>query len=300
MFKSNISYTTGSLRNILAVVFTIVFCMSFSAVAAQEQEQEQKKEQEQEQEQKKEKKQAPPHWAVPFEFDGDYGAPNGNALMTRFLPVWRVPINENWNMVNLDIITFADAPPLPGSPINPEPIPGEKASGLSDLVHVSMFIPKPTGKFFWGMGALVSLPTATDDALGSGKWTAGPAVLLGYKGDTWNIGGGFGQRWSFAGDSDRGDVSSLMVRASFRRSLGGDWFFLSAPRINVNWNSKSGEKLLLPLGGGIGRTFPVGSQTWSANVQAFANVIKPTGAPDWSLRVAFIARVPKDWFMPGS
>ena len=124
--------------------------MSFSPVAAQEQEQS--------------------YFALPFEFEGDYGAPNGNALLLRFMPLWRWPVKENWSLVNLDLMTLADSPPLPGSPINPDPVPGKKEAGLSDLIHVSLYTPKQMGKFIWGVGGVVSAPTATDDALGSGKW----------------------------------------------------------------------------------------------------------------------------------
>jgi hypothetical protein len=294
MFKSYISYATGCLRNILTVVFAIVFCMSFSAVAAQEQEQEQ------EQEQKQEREQASTHFALPIELEGDYGAPNGNALLLRFVPLWRLPVKENWSLVNIDLITLADAPPLPGSPINPDPIPGRKEAGLSDLVHLSLYTPKPSGKFIWGVGGIVSLPTATEDSLGSGKWAAGPAARIVYKGEIWTMGAILGQRWSFAGDSDRADISSLMIRGSIHRSLGSDWFFVSAPIINANWNAESGNRWLVPVGGGVGKTFRMGTQTWAASVQAYANLIKPKGAPDWSLRMAFVAHIPRNWYQPGN
>ena len=260
----------------MAAVLVIVVCMSFSPVAAQEQEQS--------------------HFALPFEFEGDYGAPNGNALLLRFMPLWRVPVKENWSLLHLDLITLADAPPLAGNPINPEPVPGEKATGLSDLIHVTLYTPKSTGKLIWGVGGIVSVPTATDDALGSGKWAAGVAARIGYKGEFWNIGAIAGQRWSFAGDSDRAEINALLIRGSIRRGLGSGWFFVSAPIINANWNSSSGNRWLVPVGGGFGKTFGIGRATWAASVQAYANVIKPNGAPDWSLRLAFVAPVPTQWF----
>jgi hypothetical protein len=189
---------------------------------------------------------------------------------------------------------------LPGSPINPDPVPGKKKAGLSDLIHVSLYTPKQTGKFVWGVGGIVSLRTATDDVLGSGKWAAGPAARIAYKGESWNIGAIIGQRWSFAGDSDRADLSSLLIRGSMRRGLRSNWFFVSAPIINANWNAASGNRWLVPVGGGFGKTFRMGSTTWAASLQAYANLIKPAGAPDWSLRVAFVAPVPKQWFLPGN
>ena len=261
---------------LVATVVWLVASLIFSMAHAQEQEQS--------------------HFALPFEFDGDYGAPNGNALLLRFMPLWRSTVREDWSLVHLDLITLADAPPLPGSPINPEPVPGQKATGLSDFLHMTLYTPTPTGKFTWGVGGVVGVPTATDDALGSGKWTAGPAFRITYRGEKWNIGAIAGQRWSFAGDSGRADVSSLLIRGAIRRNLGSGWFFVSAPLINANWNASSGNRWLVPVGGGFGKTFKVNNATWAASVQAYANVVKPTGAPDWSLRVAFIAPLPKQWF----
>ena len=55
-------------------------------------------------------------------------------------------------------------------------------------------------------------PTATDDALGSDKWSAGPTAVALYRTGPWLFGGLVGQFWSFAGDDDRRDVSSFYVQ----------------------------------------------------------------------------------------
>jgi hypothetical protein len=88
-----------------------------------------------------------------------------------------------------------------------------------------------------------------------------------------------------------------MIRGTIRRNLGSGWFFVSAPLINANWNASSGNRWLVPVGGGIGKTFGKSGRKWAASIQAYANVIKPDGAPNWSLRIAFIAPVPTQWFI---
>lgn len=262
-------------RVTMTVVFALLACTSVLPAHAQEQEQD--------------------NFALPFEFEGDYGAPNGNALLLRFMPLWRSTVRENWSLVHLDLVTLADAPPLPGSPVNPEPVPGEQATGLSDWLHMTVYTPTSVGKITWGVGAVVGVPTATNDALGSGKWAAGPAARVTFQGEKWTIGAIAGQRWSFAGDSDRADVSSLLIRGVIRRNLGSGWYFVSAPIINANWNASSGNRWLVPVGGGFGKTFKLGETNWAASMQAYANAIKPAGAPDWSLRIAFVAPVPVQW-----
>ncbi|MCL7965719.1 MAG: hypothetical protein M8857_01285, partial [marine benthic group bacterium] len=121
---------------------------------------------------------APPKsFALPMEVEHDFGATNGDATFFRFLPLWSLPLSEEFRLVNLDLITLADAPGgVPGGPVNPNPTPGERAFGLSDLIHASFLTPENQGTLIWGAGLILNIPTATADVLGSGKWAAGPAV----------------------------------------------------------------------------------------------------------------------------
>ena len=70
-----------------------------------------------------------------------------------------------------------------------------------------------------------------------------------------------------------------------RKELPNKWFFISDPIITANWKAASGQKWLVPLGGGIGRA--VSNKRVPANVslQVYWNAIRPDGAPDWLVRV---------------
>jgi hypothetical protein len=50
--------------------------------------------------------------------------------------------------------------------------------GLGDIVITGFFSPERLGKYIWGVGPVISFPTATDRVLGSGKWSAGPSLVL--------------------------------------------------------------------------------------------------------------------------
>lgn len=243
---------------------------------------------------KREGLRAPPKsFALPIEIEHDFGASNGEATFIRFLPLYSLPLNVAWRLVNLDLILLADAPgAVPGRPNNPNPAPGERAFGLSDLIHVSVFTPESQSKFIWGAGFVLSLPTATDDVLGSGKWAAGPAVRLTYRSGPWNLGGVAGQRWSFAGESSRADVNALMIRGAFRRQLPNRWYIVYAPIITANWDAASSQRWLVPVGGGVGKTFEVSSRRWASSLQVYYNAIKPAGAPDWAIRLQVVAALP--------
>ena len=162
----------------------------------------------------------PAFFALPVELDLDRGAANGNAAIMRIMPLYKFPLGENMELVNLTILTLADAPGTPAFPGEPG---AAKTAGASDLLHASFFTPKSSGNVIWGVGPILSLPTATDPALGSEKWTLGPALRLAYRTENWNLGFVAGQRWSFAGTGSRADVNQLLIRGAIRRKLAKDW-----------------------------------------------------------------------------
>ena len=136
-----------------------------------------------------------------------------------------------------------------------------------------------------GAGAAFNLPIATDETLGSGKWQAGPAMRVGYQALNWRFGLLATNRWSFAGDSDRADVNQLLLRTVIRRELRNRWFFISDPIITANWNADSGQKWLVPLGGGLGQAVSRDPVPVNVSLQLYWNAIRPDGAPDWLVRV---------------
>jgi hypothetical protein len=227
-------------------------------------------------------------FALPVELDLDRGAANGNAAIMRIMPLYKFPLGENMELVNLTILTFADAPGTPAFPGEPG---AAKTAGASDLLHASFFTPKSSGNVIWGVGPILSLPTATDPALGSEKWTLGPALRLAYRTENWNLGFVAGQRWSFAGTGSRADVNQLLIRGAIRRKLAKDWYFVSAPLISANWD-RPGQDWLIPVGGGIGRTFDIGDFPWAWSVQGYYNVVKADPDPDWIIRFAIVSAIP--------
>jgi len=233
----------------------------------------------------------PNFFALPIELEFDSGALNGDASILRFMPLYSFPSFNKWKVVNLDLLTFADAPGgVPGQPGNPEPIPGDRVFGVSDLLHASFYTPSRSGSLIWGLGGLLMIPTASDSTLGSGKWSAGPAFRISYRTGSWNLGAFGGQSWSFAGDDYRKDVSQFIMRGTIRRQLPNNWYFVSAPVITANWKA-DGEKWLVPMGGGFGKVFDIGGDPWALSLQGYYNVIKPVGAPNWAVRISLIAAI---------
>ena len=63
--------------------------------------------------------------------------------------------------------------------------------------------------------------------------------------------------------------------------------------MTANWQSASGNRWLVPIGGGIGRLIKLGALPMQISVQAFDNVEPPAGAPRWSLRFGVSSLFPK-------
>jgi hypothetical protein len=52
-------------------------------------------------------------------------------------------------------------------------------SGIRDIIYEGFFTPASGGAVTWGVGPVIVLPSATDDALGAGKWASGPTRTRG-------------------------------------------------------------------------------------------------------------------------
>ena len=150
-------------------------------------------------------------YSLPFKFQFDYGADNGEASFLNIQPVLPVTVGD-WNFVNRIIAPLIDTPgQITGTPEMPTPIQGKGATGLGDINYSLFLSPVKVGKVIWGVGPSISLPTATNKQLGSEKWSAGPTAVF-LTQPKWGSMGILGrQLWSFAGDSDRRSVSQLLV-----------------------------------------------------------------------------------------
>ena len=116
--------------------------------------------------------------SLPFKFSFDYGAPNGEASFLSIQPVVPVTVGD-WNLVNRALIPLIDSPgEVTGTPNVPSEISGDGATGLGDINYSLFFSPVKYGMAIWGIGPSLTLPTATDDQLGSEKWSAGPTAVV--------------------------------------------------------------------------------------------------------------------------
>jgi len=100
------------------------------------------------------------------------------------------------------------------------------------------------------------------------------------------------QLWSFAGDSDRNEVSQALIEPFVNYNLENGWFLISDMVITANWEADSSNRWTVPVGG-AGRVFKIGSQAINSRLEYYHNVEKPTGAPDYSVTFTWQFLFPK-------
>lgn len=231
--------------------------------------------------------------SLPFKFTFDFDATNGDAAILNINPVVPVTVG-GWNLVNRALIPLADVDgAISGLPGNPSPVPGDGASGLGDINYSLYFSPVETGSVIWGAGPSLTMPTAADDQLGAGKWSAGLSAVALAQPKWGSMGLLARQLWSFAGDDDRRDVSQLLLEPFLNYNLDSGWFLLSDIVATANWEADSGNRWTVPLGGGFGRVFKVGKQPVNSRVEAYYNVERPDGAPKWNFQFTWQFLFPK-------
>ena len=126
----------------------------------------------------------------------------------------------------------------------------------------------------------MSLPTASHDELGTGKYTAGPAFALFGQSGSWTYSVIATQQWSFAGDSDRDDVSLFNLQPTVSYNLRSGWYVMSGPLISADWTAASGQQWIVPLGGGFGKVFSIDRHRLSLSLEHYRNVEHPDSGPD--------------------
>lgn len=225
--------------------------------------------------------------SVPFESNFNFGVgPNDDLQYILYVqPVVPFRLSKDWNLITRTIIPLIDQPELgPGV--------GD-VFGLGDI-QLSLFLsPAKSGALIWGIGPIFQFPTATDDALGSDKWSAGPtAAALTIRGP-WVAGALVNHLWSFAGDDDRADVNQTLIQPIVNYNLPGGWFLSSVPYITANWEKDGDDRWTVPIGIGVGKVHRFGTQPVSLQLTPYYNVVRPDDAAEWTLQFRINLLFPK-------
>ncbi|MES1205950.1 MAG: neuromedin U [Pseudomonadota bacterium] len=204
--------------------------------------------------------------SVPFQNDTSYNiGPNERASNTlNIQPVIPVHLSESVLLISRIIMPISYQPNLDST--------GGGSSGLGDINPTFFFSPAKPGKLIWGVGPAFVLPTATQRSVGTGKWSIGPAAVALIQPDPWTVGVLASQVWSFAGPSDRSNVSLMTVQYFVSYNLAHAWYLTTSPILTFDWEAASSDEWLVPFGGGFGKIFKLGKLPLNGSLQAFYDV----------------------------
>jgi hypothetical protein len=224
--------------------------------------------------------------SVPFQSNWDFniGPAHATRYTLNFQPVIPISINKDWNVVIRTIVPFIDAEsPFKG---------GDDKTGLSDTLQSFFFSPKkPTSKgWIWGAGPVFLWRTATDDALGTEKFGAGPTAVVLKQQNGWTYGILANQVWSIAGQEDRRYVNATYLLPFLSFTTKTHTTIQLNTESTYNWHD---DQWTVPLNLNVSQLLKVGKQVISVGVGGRYYAEAPEGGPDWGLRCTVTFLFPK-------
>ncbi len=231
--------------------------------------------------------------SLPFQnnMNFDVGPRDETQNILNIQPVAPFSLTEKWNLITRTIVPII---------WQPEFVPGRgRTTGLGDINFTGFLSPAEPGRIIWGAGPILQFPSATDDALGAGKWAAGPSAVFLMMNPPWVNGVLVNNVWSFAGSDTRRDVNQMLIQPFANYNLPDGWYLVTAPIITANWEADSGNRWTLPIGMGAGKVFRLGRLPLNCSVQGYYNLDKPATGGDWTLRLQVQVLLPKAMFSGG-
>lgn len=257
--------------------------------------------------------------SVPFQANWDFRMgprDEGTQFKLNFQPVIPIQLNQDWNLIIRTIIPYISQEdvhkgPLPIYPgltddflsrfpsrlrddidraagrefdraARKRPVDHHQ-DGLSDTTQSFFLSPTAGGPFgsILGIGPVFNYPTATDDLLGSEKWSAGPTLLVLRQESGWTYGVLANHLWSFAGDDDRRSVNATFVQPFLSYTTKAHTTFGVNTESTYDWNE---SQWTVPINGFVTQLVRIGKLPVSFTLGGRYYTEGPSGAAEWGLR----------------
>ena len=138
--------------------------------------------------------------SLPFQNNTNlnYGPLDKTQNILNIQPVIPISVNDEWNVITRKILPVIWNPSL--GPNDPS------TTGIGDTTFTAFLSPANPGKWIWGAGPVVQIPTNSNAELGNKNWGLGPSVVVLHldKGDPWVYGVLVNNVWSLS-SSQRGE-----------------------------------------------------------------------------------------------
>jgi hypothetical protein len=216
--------------------------------------------------------------SVPLQSTWASGMGNDDAtgFIFKLQPLAPFELNGNWNLITRTVIPIMSQPALTAG--------GTPASGFGDIQFSTFVSPARAGAISWGVGPIVSLPSTSAPSLGTQKWSAGPTAAAIIRSGAWTYGAVANQLWSFAGNSQRADVSQMFVQPFVSYTTRNAVTVGTNLEATANWNATGSRRWTTPLNVQVGKLATFGPLPANYALAYGRFVAKPDGGPSWQLR----------------
>ena len=156
------------------------------------------------------------------------------------------------------------------------------AQGLGNLSAALGWRAYNTPEYAFFIGAASTFPTASDNALGSGKYTVGPLIATGRFLPQWEsfLFGVFQHSISAGGDPSRSDISLTQANVQINTIWAERWWSTVQGAWQVNWEQKATSSMTFEVE--LGRNV-VGR--WGMYLRPGVGIWGNDGPYDWNVEV---------------
>jgi hypothetical protein len=227
--------------------------------------------------------------SLPFQNNTNlnFGPQKGTQNILNIQPVIPISISEEWNIITRTILPVIWNPSL--GPFD------SSTNGIGDTTFTAFLSPAKPGKWIWGAGPVVQLPTNSNSELGNDNWGLGPSAVVLHldKGSPWVYGVLVNNVWSVSGNKQGGSYNKGLIQPFVNYNFPGGFYLTSSPIATVDWDASSGNKWTVPIGGGVGKIFHIGKLPVNTQLSAYYNVVTPDFGANWQIRAQVQFLFPK-------
>ncbi len=224
---------------------------------------------------------------LPLQNTVDYGRGSnhdGVRYTLKVQPVIPIDLNKDWTLFSRTIGSFIEQQDVKGA--------NTGQYGLGDTKQSFFLSPNrlgPGGLFYGGLGPIFLLPTATKEALGQGKWGAGPTLALVRQSDGLTVGLLTYQLWSFAGDPSRSSISDTYIRPSISYAMPSGYSLGMSSDSDYSWTN---DQWTVPLNFQVGKGFVWEGQKMNVSLGGRYFAVTPPNGPRWGIRLTLTLLFP--------
>jgi hypothetical protein len=142
--------------------------------------------------------------------------------------------------------------------------------------------------WIWDVGPIFQFPHATNDALRTGRWSAGPTAAVVYSEGPWFNGILAYRLMSFAGNRNRGSENQTFLEPDVSYNFESGWYVQCEPSITYDWTAEASNAWTIPMGAGLQAGLP--------GFEFAGRRVRPGQASRW--RPQWIVRVSATFLFP--